>query len=117
MWYGIGIVLGGLALWYLIGQAWASSVAQHNPELREGAGQERYGWRCTRCGAIQAPVCPVKKCGGPLVWVQHNTRIKCARCHFVLIPHPMLFRSLPKPRKVHCRQCGWRGKISDFRID
>jgi len=117
VWYVLGFTAGGLAVWYAIAAAWASSVSKHNPDLREGAGQLRYGWRCPRCGNMEAPACSVNRCGGPLVWVQRNTRIKCARCHRSFVPHPMLFRVTPRARFKHCRKCGWRGKITDFKLD
>lgn len=115
--YAVALLVVAILLWYLAGQAWASSVARHEPDLREQALQTRYGWRCPRCGRTQAPFCRVNRCGGPLVWVQQGTRIKCARCHRYLIPHPMLFRQTPRPRRKHCPQCGWQGVIRDWTID
>lgn len=105
-----------LLLWYLVAIAWASSVAKHRPELHEGVQRSRYGWRCRQCGNMTAPACGVNKCGGPLVWVQRETRIKCARCHRYMIAHPMLFRQTPRPRRERCRQCGWAGLIKEWKI-
>jgi transcription elongation factor Elf1 len=115
--YLAGGVTGAVALWYAVASAWAASVRTHNPDLREGAGQIRYGWRCPRCGRLEAPSCQVRKCGGPLVWVSRNTRIRCSRCHRGFVAHPMLFREAPRRRKMHCRQCGWSGRISHWRLD
>lgn len=117
MYYVLGFVFTGVVLWVVVAMAWASSISQHNPDLREGAGQIRYGWRCPKCGRMEAPSCEVNKCGGPLVWVQRNTKIKCSRCHRNFIAHPLLFRETPRPRTMHCRQCNWSGKIADFRLD
>jgi hypothetical protein len=114
-------VLGGVAaaagLWYAVASVWASSVSKHNPDLREGAGEIRYGWRCPRCGRVEAPVCKFNNCGGPLVWVQRGARIKCARCHRNYVFSPMLFRQTPGPATRHCRQCGWKGKITNWKVD
>ena len=118
MWiYVVGGTLAGtLVLWYALGAVWAASVAKHEPTLRASAGQARYGWRCPRCGRTEAPQCRVDDCGGALVWVQHNTRIKCSRCHRYFIPHPMLFRQTPRPRRVRCRGCGWIGVMRQWRL-
>lgn len=105
-----------LLLWYLVGLAWASSISTHKLELREQVVQTRYGWRCPRCGRVEAPSCRVNKCGGPLVWVQRGTRIKCARCHRYLVAHPMLFRQTPRPARRRCRQCGWSGVVKDWQV-
>ena len=102
--------------WYAVARMWAASVAKHRPELHEGVQRYRYGWRCPQCGNMEAPACKVNNCGGPLVWVQRNARIKCSRCHRYFIPHPMLFRQTPRPRRVRCRKCGWRGVVKDWRI-
>ncbi len=110
-----GVALAGL-LWYGLATAWASSVAKQSMELREQVVQVRYGWRCPRCGHVEAPSCKVNNCGGPLVWVQRGTRIKCARCHRYFIPHPMLFRQTPRPRRMRCPQCGWRGVVTDWKV-
>lgn len=109
----VGIVL---LIWYALGMAWASSVSLHRPELHESVQQTRFGWRCPKCGHTEAPACRVRNCGGPLVWVQRGTRIKCARCHRYFIPHPMLFRQTPRPRRVRCPQCSWKGVIADWRV-
>jgi DNA-directed RNA polymerase subunit RPC12/RpoP len=110
----VGVVL---LLWYLVAMAWAASVAKHKPELHEGVQRWRYGWRCPKCGNMIAPACnKVNDCGGPLVWVQHETRIKCARCHRYFIAHPMMFRETPRPRRERCRTCGWSGLIKDWKI-
>jgi len=115
--YYVGGALGALLLlWYTVAMAWASSVARHQPELRESAQQVRYGWRCPRCGRTYSPSCKVDKCGGPLVWVQRGTRIKCARCHRCFIAHPMLFRQTPRARRMWCRQCNWVGVVKDWKI-
>lgn len=117
MGYYVGGALGAaLLLWYAAATAWASSVARHQPELRESARQVRYGWRCPRCGRTHTPSCKADKCGGPLVWVQRGTRIKCARCHRYFIAHPMLFRQAPRPRPMWCRQCMWVGVVRSWRI-
>lgn len=105
-----------LVVWYLVGKAWAASVAKHRPVLHESAQQVRYGWRCPKCGHTEAPSCRVNNCGGPLVWVQRQTRIKCARCHRYLIAHPMLFRQTPRPRRVRCRQCRRWGLVRDWKL-
>jgi len=110
---GIGLVV---LLWYLAAMAWAASVAKHQPELRDQLVQVRFGWRCPRCGRLEAPSCKVGKCGGPLVWVQRGTRIKCSRCHRYFIPHPMLFRQTPRPGRRRCRQCGWSGVVKDWTV-
>jgi transcription elongation factor Elf1 len=115
----IGLGVGAavlLVLWFLVAGVWASSVAQHKPELHEGVQRSRYGWRCPQCGHMAAPSCKVNKCGGPLVWVQRETRIKCARCHRYLIAHPMLFQQIPRPGRARCRQCGWSGRIKEWKI-
>ena len=117
MWYVLGLAAGSVVVWYGIAMAWASSVAQHSPDLREGVGQVRYGWRCPRCGRVEAPACTVNKCGGPLVWVAKGTKIKCSRCYRNLVAHPMLFREAPRPRSLRCSQCGWSGKITNFKLD
>lgn len=109
----LGVVI---LVWYLVGQAWASSIAQHEPDLREQAVQTRYGWRCPRCGRTEAPSCTIHRCGGPLVWVQRGSRIKCARCHRRFIPHPMFFRQTPLPRRKRCAQCGWTGVVKDWTL-
>jgi transcription elongation factor Elf1 len=117
MWTALGVLIGVLLLlWYLVAAAWASSVARHNPELHEGVQRSRYGWRCPQCGTMTAPSCTVNKCGGPLVWVQRETRIKCSRCHRYLIAHPMLFQQVPRPGRARCRQCGWSGLIKEWKI-
>jgi DNA-directed RNA polymerase subunit RPC12/RpoP len=112
------LVGGGFLLlgWYLVAQAWAASVAKHRPELHEAIQRSRYGWRCPNCGQVEAPACQVNNCGGPLVWVQGETRIKCSRCHRYLIPHPMLFRQTPRPRRRRCPRCGWRGKVREWKV-
>ena len=115
--YLIGGAVGVVAFWCVVAAAWASSVRTHNPDLREGAGQILYGWRCPQCGRMEAPSCTVNKCGGPLVWVARNTKIHCSRCHKGFVAHPMLFRETPRPRKMHCRQCGWAGVVADWRLD
>ncbi len=117
MWYVVAVAAGGLAIWYGLATSWASSVSKHNPDLREGAGQARYGWRCPKCGRVEAPSCTVNRCGGPLVWVAKGTKIKCSRCHRILVAHPMLFRETPRPRTVRCRQCGWSGKMAGFKLE
>ncbi len=104
------------ALWYLVAMAWASSVSKQSLELREQVIQTRYGWRCPRCGHTEAPSCRVNNCGGPLVWVQRGTRIKCARCHRYFVAHPMLFRQTPRPRRQRCPQCGWVGVVTDWKV-
>ncbi len=114
-------VLGGavavvLAGWYAVAMAWASSVAKHQPDLSDAVHQIRYGWKCKRCGRVHAPACSVGKCGGPLVWVQKGTRIKCARCHTYLVAHPMLFRQTPRPRRILCRYCKWIGVVKDWKV-
>jgi len=131
---GIGLVV---LLWYLVAMAWAASVAKHEPELRDQMVQVRFGWRCPRCGRLEAPSCRVRvgaaaegrapepgrapvgkvsKCGGPLVWVQRATRIKCARCHRYFIAQPMLFRQTPRPGRRRCHQCGWSGVVKDWKV-
>lgn len=112
----VGVVALVLLAWYGVASAWASSVARHQPELHETVQGRRYGWRCPKCGHVEAPVCRVGNCGGPLVWVQRQTRIKCARCHRYFIPHPMLFRQTPRPRYARCRQCGWIGIVRDWKL-
>ena len=117
----MGYVVGGsivllLLVWYLVATAWASSVAVQRQELHGTAQRTRFGWRCPRCGHTEAPACKAANCGGPLVWVQQGTRIKCARCHRYFIAHPMLFRQTPRPRRVRCRQCGWIGLIKDWKV-
>jgi len=111
-------IAAGLLLvsWYLIATLWAASVAKHRPELHEAVQRSRYGWRCSQCGHMEAPACKVNNCGGPLVWVQKETRIKCSRCHRYFIPHPMLFRQTPRPRRVRCRQCGRKGLVREWKI-
>ncbi|GEM_PF-3512786 len=108
----------GLALlaWYGIGAAWASSVARHQPELRDSVQGGRYGWRCPRCGSVQAPACRVRGCGGPLVWVQRGTRVMCTRCHRNLVAHPMLFRQAPTAWPARCRRCGWMGVVREWKV-
>ena len=113
----IGGVAGAAALWYLVASVWASSVRTHNPDLREGAGQIRYGWRCPRCGRMEAPSCRVKKCGGPLVWITRKTKIRCSRCAIGFVAHPLLFRETPRPRKLHCSQCGNTWRNTNWRLD
>jgi len=112
------IAVGGVLalLWYLAAAAWASSVARHRPELHEGVQRTRYGWRCPKCGDISAPACKVNNCGGPLVWSQRDTRIKCTRCHRYFIAHPMLFRQIPRPRRTRCRHCGWIGVVREWKV-
>jgi DNA-directed RNA polymerase subunit RPC12/RpoP len=110
---GIGVLL---PLWYVAAQLWAASVAKHRPELHEGVQRARYGWRCSNCGHVEAPACKVNQCGGPLIWVQHETRIKCARCHRYFIPHPMWFRQTPRPRRTRCRQCHRFVLVKDWKI-
>ncbi len=118
MWiYVAGGAVGlALLLWYALGAAWAASIAKHRPELRDTVQQVRYGWKCPRCGRAYAPVCKVGKCGGPLVWVQGATRIKCARCHRYFVAHPMLFRQVPRPRRVWCRQCRSLVLVSNWKL-
>ncbi len=111
-----GAVGLALVLWYAAAMTWAASVSKHRPELRDTVQRTRYGWKCPRCGRTHAPSCRVKGCGGPLVWVQHETRIKCARCHRYLIAHPMLFRQTPRPRRVWCAQCKSLVLIRDWKI-
>jgi DNA-directed RNA polymerase subunit RPC12/RpoP len=111
-----GVIAGVLLLWYGVAKAWSSSVALHQPELHEGSQRLRFGWCCPRCAHTTAPACKVVQCGGPLVWVQQGTRIKCVRCHRYFIAHPMLFRQTPRPRHVRCRRCGWIGVIKDWKV-
>jgi DNA-directed RNA polymerase subunit RPC12/RpoP len=113
--YGLGGAVGLALLWYALAMAWASSVSKHQPQLHESV-QRRYGWRCARCGRVSAPSCRVGNCGGPLVWVQRETRIKCARCHRYFIAHPMLFRQRPRARRMWCRQCKSVVLVKDWKI-
>lgn len=117
MTYLIAGLIIALSIWVAAAVFWASSVAKHNPELRESAGSVRYGWRCPRCSRMEAPSCKVNKCGGALVWVQRGTRIKCSRCHRNYVASPLLFRQVPGPKRMTCRQCGWSGTITDWRVD
>ena len=105
-----------LILWYALAMAWSSSVAKHRPELHGTVQRTRYGWKCPRCGRVHVPACKVNKCGGPLVWVQRETRIKCTRCYRHFVAHPMLFRQLPRPRPMWCRQCNWIGVVRDWKV-
>jgi hypothetical protein len=115
--YVIGGVVGAVLLgWYAVATAWASSVAKHQPDLGGSAPQVRYGWCCARCSRVHVPVCKASKCGGPLVWVQRGTRIKCARCHRYFIAHPMLFRQTPRPRRMWCRYCKTTGVVRDWKV-
>jgi DNA-directed RNA polymerase subunit RPC12/RpoP len=112
----LGLVLVAAVLWIVLGVAWASSVASHMPELRDGAQQVRYGWRCPRCGKTHTPNCKASNCGGPLVWVQRETTIKCARCHRRFIPHPLLFRRTPRSRHMWCSGCRKLSFIREWKI-
>jgi len=115
--YLVGGAVGlALLVWYGVATLWAASISTHRPELHESVQGARYGWRCPRCGRVYAPACKVNRCGGPLVWVQRETRIKCARCHRYFIAHPMLFRQAPRPRPMLCRQCRWAGMVRDWKI-
>lgn len=115
--YLVGGLVGAAAvLWILLALAWASSVARHTPELRDSVQQVRYGWKCPRCGRTHTPVCRVSKCGGPLVWVQRSTTIKCARCHRRFIAHPFLFRRTPRARRMWCRACNAISLITDWKV-
>lgn len=100
-----GIAAAAVILWALLALAWASSVSRHRPELRESTQQVRYGWECPKCGRTHAPNCKASRCGGPLVWVQRGATIKCARCHRRFIPHPFLFRMIPRARPMWCGGC------------
>ena len=106
-----------LLIWVVAAMFWASSIARHNPELREGAGQKRYGWRCPRCRNVDAPACRENNCGGALVWVQRDTRVKCARCHRNFIANPFLFRQNPGAKYMRCRKCGWTGKVTNWNLE
>lgn len=112
------LVVVGLVLvaWYAVAQAWAASLAKHEPELHESALRTRLGWSCPRCGHTYAPACKAEKCGGALVWVHRGTRINCARCHRHFIAHPMLFRQTPRPRWVRCPQCRWSGVVKSWKV-
>ena len=117
----LGYLIGGgvglaLLLWYGAAMVWAASVSTHQPELHESVQGARYGWKCPRCGRTQAPACKVKRCGGPLVWVQRGSRIKCARCHRQLVAHPMLFRRTPRPRRMWCSRCRRLVVVRDWKI-
>ena len=114
--YVVGGAAGALVTWYAVASAWAASIAKHRPELRQTVLQVRYGWQCGRCGHTHTPVCKAGNCGGPLVWVQNGTRIKCARCHRYFIPHPMLFRQTPRPRRMLCTRCKWIGTIKEWKV-
>jgi len=111
-----GAVGLALILWYAVAMAWAASVSKHRPDLRGSVKQTRYGWRCPRCGRVHAPACTVGNCGGPLVWTQQQTRIKCSRCHRYFIPHPMLFRQTPRPRRMWCGQCKSVVLVKDWKL-
>lgn len=115
--YVAGGIAALVAIWYAVAMVWASSVAKHRPELHATGQQTRYGWRCPRCGRIHAPTCKVGNCGGALVWVQRDTRIKCARCHRYFIPHPMLFRQTPVARYLWCNGCHHFVKVSHWKLD
>ena len=119
MWTYLVFGAAGLALivWYLLATTWAASVAKHQPDLRESVQQTRYGWKCPRCGRTYAPLCKVGNCRGPLVWVQGETRIKCARCHRYFVSHPMLFRQTPRPRRVWCARCRSLVLVREWKID
>ncbi len=110
--YVLGGVVAAAGLWYAVASVWASSVAKHNPDLREGAGEIRYGWRCPRCGRVEAPMCKINKCGGPLVWVQRGARIKCARCHRNYVFSPMFFRQTPAAARAIRPRAGPRPRMS-----
>jgi DNA-directed RNA polymerase subunit RPC12/RpoP len=115
--YVVGGIIGGAALlWTLAALAWSSSVARHDPELRASTRQVRYGWRCPKCGQNHTPTCKVGKCRGPLVWVQRETTIKCARCHRRFIPHPFLFRMTPRPRRMFCTSCRSLSLITNWTV-
>jgi hypothetical protein len=113
--YVIGGAAAAVAGWYAVATAWASSVAKHQPDLRDMA-QTRYGWRCTKCGYAHTPTCKAGDCGGPLVWVQQGTRIKCARCHRYFVAHPMLFRQTPRPRRMFCSKCKSVVMVKEFKV-
>jgi uncharacterized CHY-type Zn-finger protein len=110
------MVLVAAVLWIVLALGWASSVARHSPELRDSVQQIRYGWRCPRCGKTYTPGCKINKCGGPLVWVQRATTIKCARCHRRFIPHPFLFKLTPRARRMWCGGCRKISVIRDWKI-
>ncbi len=110
------LVIVAAALWILLALGWASSVARHSPELRDSGQQVRYGWHCRRCGKTHAPVCRMSRCGGPLVWVQGETTIKCARCHRRFIAHPMLFRLTPITRPAWCSGCNRITIVGEWKI-
>jgi len=112
----LAVVVVMAAVWLLLALGWASSVARHTPELRDSAQQIRYGWRCPRCGKTHTPNCKVNNCGGPLVWVQRGTSIKCARCHRRFIAHPLLFRLTPCARPMWCNGCKKVSLIRDWKI-
>jgi len=112
----LAVVVAVAVLWVLLALGWASSVARHTPELRDSAQQIRYGWRCPRCGKTHTPNCKANNCGGPLVWVQRGTTIKCARCHRRFIAHPLLFSLAPRPRPMWCNGCKKISLIRDWKI-
>jgi hypothetical protein len=109
------VILAAVA-WIGLALSWAASVARHRPDLHDSGQQQRYGWKCPRCGKTHAPTCRVKGCGGPLVWVQRDTAIKCARCHRRFVAHPFLFRMTPRPRQMWCDGCRGLSKITDWKI-
>ncbi len=111
-----GVIAGGVLLWVVLALGWASSVARHNPELRDSVQQVRYGWKCPKCGRVHTPSCKVGKCGGALVWVQRGTSIKCARCHRRFIPHPLLFSLTPRPRPMWCGACKSISLITNWKV-
>lgn len=116
MYIVLGIALAVVTLWVLLALAWASSVARHTPELRDSVRQIRYGWNCPKCGRTHAPSCRINNCGGPLVWVQRGTSIKCARCHRRFIPHPLLFRLTPRPRRMWCGSCKSVSLVTNWKL-
>jgi hypothetical protein len=111
-----GMLAGLVLLWALAGLAWSSSVARHSPELRESTLQVRYGWKCPKCGRTHTPTCKSGNCGGPLVWVQRHSTIKCGRCHRRFIPHPFLFRTVPRPRRMFCSSCRSLNVITHWQV-
>jgi hypothetical protein len=111
-----GVIVAAAVVWVLLALGWASSVSRHTPELRDSVIQVRYGWKCPKCGRSHAPSCRVNKCGGPLVWVQRGTSIKCARCHRRFVAHPLLFSQTPKPWLKWCNGCKRISLIREWKV-
>lgn len=116
MYVVFGLVIFAAVVWILLALSWAASVARHKPDLHNSGTQVRYGWKCPRCGKTHAPTCKAGNCGGPLVWVQRESSIKCARCHRRFIAHPLLFRRTPRTRIRWCDGCRSLSVISNWKL-